>query len=256
MKKIKSAQVHAEELAPAAVETVSTPVSSPAPQAVAAATTTGSPTGSEGGNDELLQPAFRRAPEKVEPMLQLIVFQLGAEEYAVRIGQVKEITVTPEIARMPRTPEFLKGVANIRGELIAVLDLEERFLIAPSALTSKEKERDARTYTLVVEAADYAIGILVRQMPQATTVPLALLERAPEFFQTLSVNDKYIEGLLRLAESSRVIILLDLLRLLRPEEILQLTPPNAVRTVPADQSPEKPAAPAAAASVRKAKAKA
>lgn len=179
-----------------------------------------------GVSAELLQPVIRRAPEKIEPMLQLIAFRLGREEYAVRIGQVKEITVTPEIARMPRTPGFVLGVANIRGELIAVLDLEERFQIPAGAPV---EEGDSRTYTLVVEAADYSIGIRVRNMPQATNVPLALLERAPDFLQTLpSISDKYIEGLLRLPDVGRVIILLDLLRLLKPEEILQLTPSDPV----------------------------
>ncbi len=173
----------------------------------------------------LLQPLARRVAPKVEQMMQLIVFRLGLEEYAVRIAQVKEITVTPEIARMPRTPAFLRGVANIRGELIAVLDLEERFQLTPAPLADPA---DRRTYTLVVEAADYSIGILVRQMPQATTVPAALLEQAPDFFRTLSINDKYIEGLVRLSDQDRVIILLDLLRLLQPAEILQLSPPNAV----------------------------
>lgn len=177
---------------------------------------------------DLLQPVIRRAPEQIEPMMQLIVFPLGREEYAVRIGQVKEITVTPEIARMPRTPAFLRGVANIRGELIAVLDLEERFQME-RARDEANAGADARTYTLVVEGADYAIGLLVGAMPLATTVPTALLERAPDFLQTLpAINDKYVEGLIRLPDSDRVIILLDLFRLLQPAEILQLPAAGAV----------------------------
>lgn len=177
---------------------------------------------------DLLQPQIRRAPTLIEPMMQLIVFPLGQEEYAVRIGQIKEITVTPDIARMPRTPPFLRGVANIRGELIAVLDLEERFQMA-RATDEANAGANPRTYTLVVEAADYCIGLLVSAMPMATTVPVALLERAPDFLQTLpAINDKYLEGLIRLPDSNRVIILLDLVRLLRPEEILQLPAAAAV----------------------------
>ncbi len=172
---------------------------------------------------DLLQPIIRRGQEKIEPLMQLIVFPLGRQEYAVRIGQVKEITVTPDIARMPRTPPFLRGVANIRGELVAVIDLEERFQLE-RATDVVNAAAEARTYILVVEAATYAIGLLVSVMPLATTVPVALLERAPEFLQSLpAINDKYIEGLVRLPDSDRVIILLDLLRLLQPEEILQLS---------------------------------
>jgi purine-binding chemotaxis protein CheW len=66
-------------------------------------------------------------------------------------------------------------------------------------------------------------------MPQAMTVPVSLLERAPDFLQTLpAIQDKYVEGLIRLPDSERVVILLDLLRLLRPEEILQLPLPENV----------------------------
>ena len=204
----------------------------PGSAAVAAASLYTAASGSRGNSagvaPDLLQPVVRRGQERIEPMMQLIVFPLGHEEYAVRIGQVKEITVTPDIARMPRTPAFLRGVANIRGELIAVIDLEERFQMA-RATDPANAGADARTYTLVVEAADYAIGLLVSAMPLATIVPVALLERAPEFLQTLpAINDKYVEGLIRLPNSERVIILLDLLRLLRPEEILQLPTPDAV----------------------------
>lgn len=195
-----------------------------------AATLYTSAVGSVGVAPDLLQPLIRRTHEQIEPMMQLIVFPLGREEYAVRIGHVKEITITPEIARMPRTPAFLRGVANIRGELIAVLDLEERFQV-PRASDTANAGADARTYTLVVEAADHSIGLLVSAMPLATIVPAALLERAPDFLQTLpAIHDKYVEGLIRPPGSNRVIILLDLLRLLQPEEILQLPAAAAVPT--------------------------
>ena len=179
---------------------------------------------------DLLQPIIRRAAPQIEAMMQLIVFGLGNEEYAVRIGQVKEITVTPEIARMPRTPPLLRGVANIRGELIAVLDLEERFqMTRPAVAAAADVAAEGRSYTLVVEAADYAIGLLVSVMPTAINVPVSLLERAPDFLQSLpAINDKYIEGFIRLPDSDRVVILLDVLRLLKPEEILQLPTTSAV----------------------------
>ncbi len=67
-----------------------------------------------------------------EPAVHLIVFKLGTEEYGIRIEQVKEVTITPEITRMPKTPAFIKGVANIRGDIIAIMDLEERFNISPA----------------------------------------------------------------------------------------------------------------------------
>ena len=59
--------------------------------------------------------------------IQLIIFKLGTEEYALSIDQIKEVVLTPRIAKMPQTPSYIKGVANIRGNIIAILDLEQKF---------------------------------------------------------------------------------------------------------------------------------
>ncbi|OGX87713.1 hypothetical protein BEN47_00690 [Hymenobacter lapidarius] len=83
-----------------------------------------------------IDPAFSSAkPEraKAAELVQLIVFRLGDEDYGIRIEQVKEVTVTPEVARMPKTPPFIKGIANLRGDIIAIIDLEERFRLRPAA---------------------------------------------------------------------------------------------------------------------------
>ena len=63
---------------------------------------------------------------------QIVVFRLGQEEYGLPIEQIKEVVITPNITRMPQTPAFVKGVANIRGNVIAILDLEEKFGLARS----------------------------------------------------------------------------------------------------------------------------
>src|SRR3712207_6696360 len=90
---------------------------------------------------------------KGEPMVHLIVFKLGEEEYGIRIEQVKEVTVTPEITRMPKTPKFIKGVANIRGDIIAIMDLEERFnIFLPEGGANRNYKN---TFTLALEASDY-----------------------------------------------------------------------------------------------------
>ena len=162
------------------------------------------------------QPSDKKAP-KPEAIIQLIVFQLGDEEYGLRIEQVKEVTVTPEVARMPKTPAFIKGIANLRGDIIAIVDLEERFGLRPAG-----RELPATSYTLAIEAKDYTIGIVVREVPQPLSVPLAIIEKAPEFIQDLNINDKYIEGIAKV--NGRIIIVLDMLKLLTPAEIMQLQP--------------------------------
>ena len=60
---------------------------------------------------------------------QLIVFKLGTEEYALNIEQIKEVVITPNIANIPQTPSYIRGVANIRGTIIAIVDLNDKFNI-------------------------------------------------------------------------------------------------------------------------------
>ncbi|MCX2739130.1 chemotaxis protein CheW [Pontibacter anaerobius] len=149
-------------------------------------------------------------------MVHLIVFKLGTEEYAIRIDQVKEVTVTPNITRMPRTPDFVKGVANIRGDIIAIIDLEKRFNIKPkpeaSALPS--------SYTLVVEADEYSIGIDVKEVPQSLNLALTKIDKTPSFLHDVSVNENFIEGIAKI--DNRLIIVLDIHKILTQDEVNQL----------------------------------
>ncbi|WP_276496138.1 chemotaxis protein CheW [Pontibacter litorisediminis] len=159
-------------------------------------------------------PVTEAAREQVAPeMVHLIVFRLGTEEYAIRIGQVKEVTVTPSVTRMPRTPDFVKGVANIRGDIIAIIDLERRFNIKPDpGMTST-----GTSYTLVVEADDYSIGVDVREVPQSLNLPLTKIDKTPSFLQDVSVSENFIEGIAKI--DNRLIIVLDMHKILTQEEV-------------------------------------
>ncbi len=162
------------------------------------------------------------AKEQVAPeMVHLIVFKLGTEEYAIKIDQVKEVTITPAITRMPRTPDFVKGVANIRGDIIAIMDMERRFGIRPAELA--EGLNPNISYTLVIEAKDYNIGVEVREVPQSLNLAVKKIDRAPSFLQDVSISDNFIEGIAKI--DSRLIIVLDMHKILTQDEINQL--PNA-----------------------------
>jgi purine-binding chemotaxis protein CheW len=154
-----------------------------------------------------------------EEKVHLIVFKLGAEYYAIKIEQVKEVTITPSITRMPRTPEFVQGVANVRGDIIAIVDLEKRFNIRPIPVT--EGLNPNQTYTLVIEAKDYSIGIVVKEMPQSLNLAMSKIDRAPSFLQDTNIKDNYIEGIAKV--DNKLIIVLDMFRVLSNDEIKQLT---------------------------------
>jgi purine-binding chemotaxis protein CheW len=165
---------------------------------------------------EVTAPITKAERAKPAELVQLIVFRLGDEDYGIRIEQVKEVTVTPEVARMPKTPPFIKGIANLRGDIIAILDLEERFRLRPLGRPLPE-----RSYTIAVEAADYVLGLMVREVPRPFTMPLSQIEPAPEFVQDSSTRDKYLEGIAKLPEGG-VIIVLDMRKLLTPSEVMRL----------------------------------
>ena len=153
----------------------------------------------------------------VEPNVHLIVFKIGTEEFGIRIEQVKEVTVTPEIARMPRTPSFIKGVANIRGDIIAIMDLETRFGIPPVSVPIKESKQ---TYTLVIEAETYTIGVMVKEVPQSLTVSVSQIDKTPGMIHAINVSENFIDGIAK--EDGRLIIIIDMQKILKAEEIEML----------------------------------
>jgi purine-binding chemotaxis protein CheW len=146
--------------------------------------------------------------------IHLIVFRLGSEEFGVPIDQVKEITVTPKITRMPRTPEHIAGVANIRGDIIALVDLEKKFVITPDNVADNV---DPKTYTLVLDKSEYRIGILVKDVPHSLTLPLDNLDRNSSVFNDFNLMERYIYGLARY--EGKLIIVVDLNKILSSEDL-------------------------------------
>lgn len=144
--------------------------------------------------------------------IQLIIFKLGTEEFALSIDQIKEVVLTPRIAKMPQTQSYIKGVSNIRGSIIAILDLEEKFGI--------EKLGDSNqtyNYTLVLENEVFKAGFLVREVPNTLSINSGDIENASGFIQSSSIDENYIQGVVKVGE--RLIILIDIHRLIEGSSI-------------------------------------
>jgi purine-binding chemotaxis protein CheW len=159
--------------------------------------------------------------ELLKPDIHLIVFKLGREEYGIRIEQVKEVTLTPEITRMPKTPKFIKGIANIRGDIIAIMDLEDKFGITPVA---PEDGMRSRNYTLVIDVQNFTIGLVVQEVPQSLTLSHAQIDKTPNIIKELNINDKFIDGIGK--ADGRLIIILDIEKILSHQEIKDLEQVN------------------------------
>lgn len=145
--------------------------------------------------------------------LQLIIFRLGGEEYALPIDQVKEIVLTPGMAKIPQTPEYIKGVSNIRGTIIAMMDLEEKF----DLIIEKKAELTDYKYTLVIESESHRVGILVRQVPSTLSVLEAKIDRSADVMQFSSLDQECIEGIVK--SDNRLIILVDILGMIESEQL-------------------------------------
>ncbi len=150
-------------------------------------------------------------------MIQLVNFRLADEEFGVDIGSVKEIIRVAEITHIPDAPSFIHGVTNLRGQIIAVIDLARQFGLAPR----QDLPESARI--VVTEIRNQTVGMLVDEVPEVLKISSENIEPAPELIQT-EVRKDYIKGVGKL--DNRLIILLDLEKLLAPREVEELTRVN------------------------------
>ena len=142
--------------------------------------------------------------------IQLIVFQLGEEEYALPISQIKEVVHTPPVTPMPQTPRYIQGVANIRGNVIAMVDLEEKLGKRSTAVAIEEFG-----YTLVVSSEELHMGILVRELPNTLTVYESDMSDPGNLFQDAG-GQSYIKGIVKLP--NRLLLHIDITRLMKGAE--------------------------------------
>src|SRR6478609_5479318 len=143
---------------------------------------------------------------KTSKSLQIVVFKLGNEEYGLHIDQIKEVVITPNITRMPQTSSYVKGVANIRGNVIAIFDLEDRFNLTRTAETKGSK------YTLVVESEDVKLGLLVNDVPNTVSVNVTDLDESVGIINDASSETNYIKGIIK--SGQRLIILIDIFKVI------------------------------------------
>jgi len=150
--------------------------------------------------------AAQREEKVVEASEHLATFYLDNEEYGVDVKLVQEIIRIPDVTQVPRAPEFIRGVINLRGRIIPVVDLKRKL-----GLGRFEPSRQARI--VVVRLRDRLVGILVDAASQVLKIPVAAIEAAPE--ETIEIDASAVRGVAKL--SDRLIILLELAKVLAIE---------------------------------------
>ncbi len=147
--------------------------------------------------------------EKIE---QLILFHLDHEEYGIKITDVREIIKAGLITPVPDSPIFISGVINVRGLVIAVLDLKLRFCL------KSEKEDTESKHVIITQQGNNLIGLMVDEVTEVLRLPQKLIKETPEIIS--NIREKYVSGVLTLG--NRLVIMLDLNKILSEKELYEL----------------------------------
>jgi purine-binding chemotaxis protein CheW len=145
-------------------------------------------------------------------LLQLVTFRIGEEEFGVDILRVQEIIRIMEITRVPKAPDFVEGVINLRGKVIPIIDLRKRFGL-------EVKEYVKHTRIIVIEISNMIVGFVVDAVSEVLRVPADTVEPPPPAVMG-GIDSEYISGAGKLED--RLLILLDLDKLLSQEEQAEL----------------------------------
>ena len=144
-------------------------------------------------------------------MLQVVGFNLGAEEYAIDILEIVGIERLDDVLHLPKMPSFVEGVMRIRGEIVSLVKLRSRFGL-------EERENDDATRVMVIEHAGHTVGFIVDSVSSVQRFDADALESAPDM--ALTVESRFVQGVLW--DQERMVILLQPGEVLREEEEAQL----------------------------------
>ncbi len=137
-----------------------------------------------------------------------LTFVLGSEEYGIEIIKVREIIGIMDITNVPQTPDYMKGVINLRGKVIPVIDLRLKFSMVEEKYTQE-------TCVIVVEVNNTHIGIIVDSVSEVQNINGSEIEEPPSLGQGIDTN--FIIGMGKVKE--KIIILLDIEKVLTSEDL-------------------------------------
>ena len=137
-----------------------------------------------------------------------LTFNVDNETYGFEIKYVRQIIGLQEITPVPEQPRYIKGIINLRGQIIPIMDIRLKF-------QKEEKDYDDRTCIIVLDVEELSIGVIVDRVSEVIEIDDANITDAPEFNQDIS--DRYIRGIGKIGE--KVVILLDCRKLTKLEKI-------------------------------------
>ena len=148
-----------------------------------------------------------------------LTFFLGEEQYGIAIDRIKEIIAIMKVTNVPKTPEYMRGVINLRGSIIPVVDTRLRFGM-------ETKEEDMHTAIVIVEVDKVNIGFIVDRVEEVASIDSSALSEPPRFGN--SIDTDFICSMAQMEEN--VVMILDVLKLFEADELLNLEEIQIVHT--------------------------
>ncbi len=149
-----------------------------------------------------------------DAFLQLVSFGIGDELFAVPITKIQEIIRLTNIVKVPKSPDFVEGVINLRGRVIPVVDLKKRFSIGAYV-------QDVRTRIIVAEMGALRVGLIVDIVCEVLSPDECSFEETPSIVS--GVDQKFVRGIVK--QNEKMLIVLDL------DKILSRNETNILQTV-------------------------
>ena len=139
--------------------------------------------------------------------MQLVSFFLGDDEYGIHIEDIQEIIDIPVIRKLPQTASFIRGVINLRGNIVPVLDIRERFEM-------EKKEYDENTRVIILTMKGKSIGTIVDTISRVQVINKSEIEDPPDII--CGISRRYLEGIGKIGK--RMIVILNISKILTDEE--------------------------------------
>ena len=153
-----------------------------------------------------------KAVSSAEDMVLYLTFSLGKDLFGIQVGEVREVIEYKQVFKIPRVPDCLKGVINLRGEVVPIIDIHSRFYNKVSNITGT-------TSIVVVEMEDdnhkIPIGIIIDQVKAVTELYENNIESVPEIGS--KIRSDFIEGIGKVED--QFVILLNIRNILNIEEL-------------------------------------
>lgn len=140
-----------------------------------------------------------------------LTFFLGEEQYGIAIDRIKEIIAIMKVTNVPKTPEYMRGVINLRGSIIPVVDTRLRFGM-------ETKAEDMHTAIVIVEVDKVNIGFIVDRVEEVASIESSNLSEPPKFGSNIDTD--FICSMAQMDEN--VVMILDVLKLFAADELISL----------------------------------